>query len=208
MDVLPHFNGVAMHDGYSSYFVYTCLHALCNAHHLRELTALEERGGQEWAGQLKALLLEGKAAAATALARGQSSLEAAQLRAYQHQYRELLAEGLALNPANPPPAGAPAGPGQAEQSLQSAGAAARAGGGVLRFLSDLRVPFDNNQAERDLRMMKVQQKIAGCFRSQAGAAAFCRVRGYISTLRKQGLHVLTALEQVFNGGTLVLPATS
>jgi transposase len=75
---------------------------------------------------------------------------------------------------------------------------------VLRFLSDVRVPFDNNQAERDLRMVKVQQKIGGCFRSGEGAAGFCRVRGYISTLRKQGAGVLGALEQVFRGSPVVL----
>ncbi len=208
MDVLPNFQGVAVHDGYSSYFVYPCLHALCNAHHLRELTAVEERGGQEWASKLKALLREGKTAAATALAQGQRSLDAARVRAYQQQYRALLAEGLAVNPANPPPAAPQRGrvkQSKAYNLLMRLRAQEEA---VLRFLSDLRVPFDHNQAERDLRMRKVQQKISGCFRSQAGAAAFCRGRGYISTLRKQDRHGLTALEQVCNGGTLVLPATS
>ena len=75
---------------------------------------------------------------------------------------------------------------------------------MLRFLSDVGVPFDNNQAERDLRMVKVQQKIGGCFRSWAGAEGFCRVRGYISTSRKQGAAVLGSLEQVFRGNPVVL----
>lgn len=207
MAVLPNFGGVAVHDCFSSYFGYGCEHALCNAHHLRELTAVAERSGQQWASSMKALLLEGKAAVATALASGQSSLSAAVLLEYQQRYRTLLAEGLALNPANPPPV--PPQRGRVKQSkahnllvrLRDHEAE------VLRFMTDMRVPFDNNQAERDLRMMKVQQKISGCFRSAAGASAFCRVRGYISTLRKQGLHVLSALEQVFNGGPLVIPAT-
>jgi transposase len=208
MDVLPHFTGVAVHDCYSSYFVYPCRHALCNAHLLRELTAVEERGGQAWASKLKELLREGKTTAAVALARGQRGLDAAQVRAFQQKYRELLREGLALNPANPAPAEPQRGRVKQSKAYNLLVRLREQEDAVMRFLNDLRVPFDNNQAERDLRMMKVQQKISGCFRSQAGAAAFCRVRGYISTLRKQDRHVLTALEQVFNGGTLVLPATS
>ena len=78
-------------------------------------------------------------------------------------------------------------------------------GDVLRFMHDFRVPFDNNQAERDLRMAKVQQKVSGCFRSQQGAEAFCRIRGYISSLRKQALHVFSALVQLFCG-TPMMPS--
>ena len=73
---------------------------------------------------------------------------------------------------------------------------------VLAFLSDLTIPFDNNQAERDLRMLKVQQKVSGSFRSDDGAAAFARIRGYLSTLSKQGHALLTALEALFDGQPL------
>ncbi len=74
---------------------------------------------------------------------------------------------------------------------------------TLRFLKDFRVPFDNNLAERDLRMMKVQQKISGCFRTVKGAEDFCRIRGYLSTMKKQGHNLLEALKRVFEGSPLI-----
>src|SRR5579883_252870 len=79
---------------------------------------------------------------------------------------------------------------------------------VLAFVRDLRVPFDNSQAERDIRMLTVQQKISGCFRSWPGALDFCRMRGYLSTLRKQGLPLLAASQQVLAGHPLLPALTS
>ena len=119
------------------------------------------------------------------------------------RYRTLIAQGLKVNPA-PPTSGQR---GRTKQSpaknlLDRLGQHESA---VLAFMRNFAVPFDNNLAERDLRMVKVQQKVSGCFRSPAGAAAFCRIRGYISTLRKQAYHVLTALESVFAGNPY-LPA--
>jgi len=74
---------------------------------------------------------------------------------------------------------------------------------ILRFLHQFEVPFDNNLAEQDLRMMKVQQKISGSFRTVKGATVFCRLRSYLSTLRKQGVHLLTALHHIFLGSPLL-----
>lgn len=73
---------------------------------------------------------------------------------------------------------------------------------VLAFLDDLTIPFDNNQAERDLRLLKTQEKVSGCFRSDVGAEAFARLRSYLSTLRKQGVALLGALRTLVTGSPL------
>jgi transposase len=205
MGVLPFFRGVAVHDGYQSFMVYECEHSLCNAHHLRELTAVEESegGGQDWAGQMKELLVQIKGAVDAARDEGQQCLGEGSMGEFERRYREVVADGLEGNPPNPPPREPHRG--RVKQS-KAYNLLVRLGDHeqeVLRFMHDFRVPFDNNQAERDLRMAKVKQKVSGCFRSQQGAMAFCRIRGYISTLRKQGLHVLSALVQLFRGAPLM-----
>jgi transposase len=206
MGVLTGFEGVAVHDGYQSFRVYPCPHALCNAHHLRELTALEEQG-QVWAAQMKALLVHIKGMADAARDAGQRCLPQGSLASLEGRYRKLVAQGLESNPPNPPPQQPRKGRVKQSKAYNLLVRLRDYEGDVLRFMHDFRVPFDNNQAERDLRMAKVQQKVSGCFRSEAGAEAFCRIRGYISTLRKQLLHVLSALVQLFCGAPL-MPALS
>ena len=198
--ILPDFQGVSVHDGFASYRAYTqCRHALCNVHHLRELTFLEEEYAQAWAAELKDLLRQMRAAAEQARGQGLTQVPPAQ-RAFLHRrYRELLATGLA---ANPPPPAARRHPGQRGRLAQSPARNLLERllldqEAVLAFLDDLAIPFDNNQAERDLRSLKVHQKVSNCFRSDAGAAAFARIRGYLATLRKQGHALLAALETVF-----------
>lgn len=168
---------------------------------MRELTFLEEQYHQAWAKELKALLLEMKAAAAAARAEGHARLAPEHRQLFVSRYQALLAEGHA---ANPPPPRRPRQRGRVKQS-PAQNLLERLWLGqeeVLAFLQDLTIPFDNNQAERDLRMLKVQQKISGSFRSATGAAAFARIRGYLSTLRKQGQALLAALEQLFAGQPL------
>jgi transposase len=208
MGVLPGFGGVAVHDGYQSFRVYECRHALCNAHHLRELTALSEQG-QEWAEQMKALLVQIKGAVDTARDAGQGCLPAGSLDLgeYEDRYRKLVAEGLESNPPNPPPQQPRRGKVKQSKAYNLLVRLRDYEEDVLRFMHDFRVPFDNNQAERDLRMAKVRQKVSGCFRSQRGAVAFCRIRGYISTLRKQHMPVLSALVQVLRAAP-IMPALS
>jgi transposase len=195
--ILPRFTGVSVHDGWKPYRHYTaCRHALCNIHHLRELTFLEEQYQQTWAKDLKTLLLEMKSAVEQARTRGDERLSAAERRAFVSRYEELLALGLA---ANPPPERQPRRRGRVKQSaalnlLERLSFGQRE---VLAFLDDCTIPFDNNQAEQDLRMLKVQQKIAGSFRADSGSEAFARIRGYLSSMRKQGVALLAALQTVF-----------
>jgi transposase len=200
--ILPTYRGVSVHDGWAAYRGHTtCRHALCNIHHLRELTFLEEQYHQAWAKDLKSLLLEMKATVEQARLQGAEQLARATRDAFVARYEALLAAGLA---ANPPPQRLVRRRGRIKQSparnlLQRLYFDQEA---VLAFLDDLAIPFDNNQAERDLRMLKVQQKVSGSFRSDSGAAAFARIRGYLSTLSKQGHALLTALEALFDGQPL------
>ncbi len=200
--ILPRFQGRAVHDGWKPYLRYDCAHALCNAHHLRELTFLEEQQGQAWAGTLAGLLSAMQAAVVAARAAGREHLEPPIIQAFEATYDRIVTDALTACP--PPPARAAGRRGRQPQSkaknLLDRLSDQRAE--VLAFLHDFRVPFDNNQAERDLRMIKGKQKISGCFRSDAGAQAFCRIRGYLSTLRKQGLPILDALTQTLRGQPL------
>lgn len=204
--VVPHFRGRAVHDGLASYWQYAqCAHALCNAHHLRELTFVEEQLGQPWAKDLKAVLLDGKQAVDAARARGLPSLSAAVKQELDRRYDEILEAGEKANPP-PEPTGKRGRPkrGKAGSLVERL---REHKGATLAFLEDFAIPFDNNQAERDIRMTKVRQKISGCFRTTTGADRFCRIRGYISTLRKQGIPVLSALGQAMVGAP-PMPATT
>jgi transposase len=199
IDILPSFEGVSVHDGLASYGKYDSTHALCNAHHLRELRFIVERYEQDWASDMMTLLVEIKTTIAIKQAVEETSLTLFQIADFEQRYQDIMAAGLI---ANPPPIidlDLPKQKGRRKQSppknlldrLQLHQSA------VLLFMHDWRVPFDNNQAERDLRMMKLKQKISGTFRSLEGAQQFCRIRSYISTLRKQGIQVLDALRLVF-----------
>lgn len=197
--ILPAFSGVSVHDGWRSSWAYACQHATCNVHLLRDLTFLIEEHRQPWARQMKELLLDMKAATEQARTEGRANLHPSEVADWHAQYQAVLLQGEAEQPRelSPPPQGKGRRKQSAARNLLDR--LSKEQEAVLAFLHNLAVPFDNNQAERDLRMVKVQQKISGCFRSFAGATAFCRIRGYLSTLRKQGLALLTALEQVLLG---------
>ena len=200
--ILPGYRGVSVHDGWKPYQAHTaCRHALCNVHHLRELTFVEEQYDQPWARDLKDLLLEMRAATEEARALGLARLPTSQRDVLVARYERLLALGLA---ANPPPQRRPRQRGRLKQSptRNLLERLLLGQGQVLAFLDDLTIPFDNNQAERDLRLLKTQQKVSGGFRSDPGGDAFARLRSYLSTLRKQGVALLSALSTLFTGSPL------
>src|SRR3990170_4444273 len=191
------FAGRRVHDAWAPYLKLAGLYALCNAHLLRELIGLYEETGQAWVQALLRLLLSMKAAVAQARAAGQTALPPRQRAGFEAAYTRCLNAGLRANPP-PKPTGKRGRPKQTPaRNLLDRLVTHRAA--ILAFLHDFRVPFDNNQAERDLRMLKVKQKVSGCFRSPEGAAYFCRIRGYISTLRKHGYSILDGLTSVFAG---------
>jgi len=196
MGLLPGFKNVLCHDHWKPYFKIACKHALCNAHHLRELQRAVEQDNQNWARDVKALLLEINKAVDDA----GGQLNPADSIRYRQQYRDLLEKA---HEECPPP--------DESQRKGKRGRLKRSKARnllerlidyeteTLRFMDDRHVPFSNNQGENDIRMTKVQQKISGCFRSLKGAKMFCRIRSYISTCKKHGVKASEALNLLLEG---------
>jgi transposase len=200
--ILPIFKGISIHDAWGSYFLYDCEHALCLVHLLRELVFQAEQQGASWASELIDLLLSMKQATQEAREQGKHWLDPLEVLDWERAFLRVLDEADQVTPR------ATAPPGTKGRVKQSAARnlldrLRKHQKAVFCFLEDLRVDFDNNQAERDLRMIKVHQKVSGCFRSLAGAVAFSRIRGYVSTLRKQGLPLLSALQATLSGHPLL-----
>lgn len=206
--ILPRLRGVAVHDFWKPYQRLDCVHAYCNAHLLRELKFMGEVCGHGWAGEIAGVLMEMKSLADSARKSGRVEPEPAARRVLETRHDGLVAASLLEHPANTVrPAGKRRG--RIKQSLEHLLLMRldREREGVLRFLADTGVPFDNNQAERDLRMMKVQQKVSGCHRSRDGAERFCVVRSYLGTAWKLGLGLLDCITDAFRGSFFSVPCS-
>ena len=194
--ILPQFTGILCHDHWKPYFKYATRHALCNAHHLRELERVWEQDKQKWAQDMAALLKEINQAVLDA----GGHLDGIAAAPYRGRYRTLLEEANRECP----------GPDENKRNGRR-GRLPRSKArnllerlrdfetDTLRFMDNEVVPFSNNLAENDIRMTKVQQKISGCFRSLDGAKIFCRIRSYLSTCRKQGVSASEGLRLLFEG---------
>lgn len=200
--VLIGYRGVIVHDRLALYWkLKKARHGLCAAHLLRDLASVAEVATQTaWAAGLAGLLVEINAACDAARAAGHRCLAPARQRAFRSRYDALVAQGIAAN----------ADPGRKRTSLQRqsfnlATAFANHRQAILRYMYDLDVSFTNNQAERDLRPVKIHRKISSCFRSQAGATRFANVRSYLSTTRKNDVGALDALTRLFNGDPWMPP---
>ncbi len=198
MGVLEHLTGVLVHDGWVPYRKYTNVsHALCNAHHARELEAAAETGGQPWASEMLTLLSDTWQLVLAAKAADQSALSNEELEHIRAAYRMIISAGQAANPP-PPPTGRKGRP----KRSKAANLLSRLDiyeEDVLRFAHDFRVNFTNNQAERDIRMVKVQQKVSGGFRTFEGAEAWLAIRSYLSTAAKNGVNLFDALQRLCVG---------
>lgn len=202
MDILPHFKGISVHDHWKPYFTYTkCRHALCNAHHLRELQwVIEKSPDHKWAAKMKELLLEIN----EALAEAGGVLIEKERQTYHERYISILKEGDEESPLPIPP---PIQKGEVKKRgrmkktkernlLERLGVFEKE---TLLFMEEEQVPFTNNKGENDIRMTKVHQKISGCFKSFEGALIFCRVRSFLLTAQKHGVTATDALNTLFQG---------
>ena len=200
--ILGEFGGTAVHDHWKPYFGYkNCRHALCNAHHLRELCFMEKQYGQVWAEDMAELPVEIKEAVEK-LKPDRGSFGPEEIGNFERRYDEIIRRGFADNPFTPPKE-KKRGRVKKTPPLNLLTRLRDYRAETLAFMYDFRVPFDNNAAERDVRMIKVKQKVSGCFRTFEGAERFARIRGYISTARKNSKNIFEAIRDAFLGNPFI-----
>jgi len=189
--LLPVYDGTLMHDRWASYDNYQCGHALCNAHLMRDLKYLHEEMGRTWALELKTVLQQANENKLTT-----SSTLYEEVRS---GIENIVLKAIGLEEIDLKPAKKKRGKKKKGKALCLLDVFKDRLSEILKFLSNPEVPFDNNQAERDIRMVKLKQKISGCFRTMKGAMMFCRIRSYISTIKKQKMNVWESILAAVKG---------
>ena len=201
--IINRFHGILVRDGFASYRKYEqCQHSLCNAHILRNSTFISENEPAhiEWTTEPAKLSVRIKAKVDSAKLKGQTALSLRSQNSFSARYDRIMTEaGRTIR-------GSPERKSVHISARNLYRRCYRDKKAILRFMTDVRVPFDNNGSERDLRMLKLQQKISGCFRSVEGVKTFCRVRSYLSSAKKQTKNLLIALESALDGQPMVLAA--
>jgi transposase len=196
--IIPAFRGTLVRDGWFSYKWYQqCLHSLCNAHILEEAYPKQKR----WTSPFAKLLVDIKDELAAARTSTKVHITSDKQETFYRRYDDLI-ERASKSIRGSPQFYTQFSPRTLVHKLQTNR------NDILRFMTDPAVPFDNNGSERDLRMLKLQQKIAGCFRTSDGANAFCRIRSYLSSARKQGFPLLSSLQRSLNGKPLPVASTT
>jgi transposase len=202
-DILPHFQGTAVHDHWFPYFAYSqAKHGLCNAHHLRELIFIHEQKKEDWAQRMHDLLIWANKEVETHIETG--ALPPDILLKIEQSYSQILDEGFTYHTSLPPLPTGKRGKQKQREGKNLLDRLKEKRDCVLRFIYDFSVPFTNNDGERDIRMVKLKQKIAGSFRAFHSSEIFCRVRSYISTARKQGWNIWESLSDAIRGSPRLL----
>ena len=203
--ILPGFNGTAVHDHWKTYYTFKeCTHSECNAHNLRYLKEIYETFDHAWAKTMACFLIELKSQVEAMKTAGLTGMEATQSEAWMTIFHTIIQEGITEDDERSPKVYS-----KKKDKLQRSKALNlllklhKYDIETLAFMYDFEVPFDNNLAERDLRMQKLRQKISGCFRGEEGANVFCRIRSYISTGRKNGHKVMASLVNAFKGNPFI-----
>lgn len=199
--ILPQYEGILVHDCWKPYYGFDCIHALCNVHHLRDLTFCHEIEKSNWAGQVKEMLVDLHAKVTQARQAGQTDLSKGQFYYWSSKYDNLMDKGKPMHPVP-------------KKQKGKRGAVRKSKTGkmlerfidckeqILAFAKNFQIPFGNNIAEQAIRMMKVKQKISGCFRSEQGAKDFAVIRSYIATMKKQGHSIIQALAAAIQGNPI------
>jgi len=193
--ILPKYKGTIIHDFWKPYYQYDCNHSLCNTHNIRELKGIYELTGQKWPEEMIKLLLKIKEKVDGGLLKDEDKI------AFIESYDAIISEGYRANP--PPKPTKKRGRPKKGRVINMLERLSEHRHEILAFMEDFAVPFDNNQAERDIRMMKVKQKISGVFRSSKGADMFCRIRSYISTARKNSVSAFSAIRDALDGRAFI-----
>ena len=199
--VLPEYKGIAVHDCWMPYWKFdVSKHALCCVHLLRELNGIEENyPDQKWASEFKKLLMDIKKAKEDAISVEKLELNEESLKKFNERYGTILAEAFRTNPI--PIKSVKRGRTKRGKALALAERLAKYKESVCLFFHDFSVPFDNNQAERDVRFVKVKSKVSGCFRSNEGANAFLAIMSYVGTAKKNGINSFLAIQKAIQGNS-------
>jgi len=199
MGILPKYQGIVVHDHWSPYSRYNCNHSFCNAHLLRELNGITQKNSVQWSKDMSSLLTNMNIAVHKAKSSDKSYLTSAQIAKFTNNYEKILSGAKNYYPPPDKKSEKVRGRAKQEKGKNLLDRLSKYQNETLRFLSDFRVPFTNNLAERDLRMIKVKEKISGTFASVNGGEMFCRIRSYISTLKKNNIPVLRGLRDALGG---------